>query len=264
MSVHAPSAPVVPLPPGLLHLPVAHRGYHDRAARRPENTLAAMRVAIEAGYAIEMDVQLSRDGVAMVFHDEELDRLTEAHGPLAERTAAELSAITLRDSDEGIPTLAQVLDLVAGRVPLLIELKDQTLVMGETDARLERAVADALAGYGGDVALMSFNPHCMAHMAEFAPHIARGLTTSSYDPAEWAPVPADTCAHLRDIPDYDRVGASFISHQGDDLTRPRVIELKSQGAAILCWTIRSAEDEALVRRIADNVTFEGYAADIPG
>lgn len=263
MSTAVPSIAAVPLPPSLRHLPVAHRAYHSRADRRPENSLAAMRAAIAAGYAIEMDVQLSRDGQAMVFHDEELDRLTAEHGLLADRTATELAAIRLTDSDEGIPTLAQVLDLVAGQVPLLIELKDQTMVMGETDARLERAVAAALADYAGDVALMSFNPHCMAHMAEFAPHIARGLTTSSYDAAEWSPVPADVCDRLRDIPDYDRVGASFISHQGDDLNRPRVLELKAKGAAILCWTIKSAQDEALVRRIADNVTFEGYAAVIP-
>lgn len=262
-SVVQAKARAVPLPASLRHLPVAHRAYHARDQRRPENSRAAMRAAIAAGYAIEMDVQLSRDGVAMVFHDEELDRLTEAHGLLADRTAADLATIPLRCSDEGIPTLAEVLDLVAGRVPLLIELKDQTMVMGETDARLERAVADVLAGYPGDVALMSFNPHCMAHMAEFAPHIARGITTSSYDPAEWAPVPAAACDRLREIPDYDRVGASFISHQGDDLTRPRVAELKAQGAAILCWTIRSQAEEDLARRIADNVTFELYAATIP-
>lgn len=253
----------VPVPPLLLRLPVAHRAWHSRADRRPENSPAAIRAAVEAGYAIEIDVQLSRDGVAMVFHDEDLDRLTAAKGPLCDRTAAELAAIRLTDSDDGIPTLAQVLTLVGGQVPLLIELKDQTLVMGETDGRLEQAVAAALKGYAGDVALMSFNPHCMAHMARLAPQVARGLTTSSYDPAAWAPVPATVCDRLRDIPDYDRVGASFISHQGDDLTRPRVLELKAAGAAILCWTVRSAADEAVVRRIADNVTFEGYAAALP-
>lgn len=253
----------VVLPPALMRLPVAHRAFHSRPDGRPENSPAAVRAAVQAGYAIEIDVQLSRDGQAMVFHDEELDRLTAATGLLADRTAAELAAIGLTDAEDGIPTLAQVLAIVAGRVPLLIELKDQTMVMGPTDGRLEAAVAALLAGYVGDVAVMSFNPHCMAHMADLAPGIARGLTTSSYDPADWAPVPADVCNRLRDIPDYDRVQASFISHQGDDLTRPRVLQLKAQGAAVLCWTIRSPEQEALVRQVADNVTFEGYTAAIP-
>lgn len=253
----------VPLPPSFLRLPVAHRAYHSRVDRRPENSPAAVRAAVDAGYAIEIDVQLSRDGVAMVFHDEEMERLTGQPGLLCDRTAAELSAIALLNADDGIPTLAQVLAIVAGRVPLLIELKDQTMVMGETDGRLETAVADALRGYSGDVAVMSFNPHCMAHMARLAPHIARGITTSAYDHADWAPLAPDICDRLRDIPDYDRVGASFISHQGDDLGRPRVRELKSQGAAILCWTIRTPQQEAMARQLADNVTFEGYAAVIP-
>ncbi|MFT4150055.1 MAG: glycerophosphodiester phosphodiesterase family protein [Paracoccaceae bacterium] len=253
----------VPLSPALLRLPVAHRAYHSRADRRPENSPAAVQAAVDAGYAIEIDVQLSSDGVAMVFHDEELDRLTAEHGLLCDRTAADLAAIRLTDSDDGIPTLDQVLQIVAGQVPLLIELKDQTMVMGETDGRLEQAVATALRDYRGDVAVMSFNPYCMANMARLAPRIARGITTSSYDPGDWAPLPAEVCDRLRDIPDYDRVEASFISHQGDDLSRPRVDQLKRQGAAILCWTIRTPEQERLVRQLADNVTFEGYAAAIP-
>lgn len=252
-----------PLPPAFLHAPIAHRALHDRAARRPENSRAAIRAAIAAGYGIEIDLQLSRDGVAMVFHDETLERLTETEGWLRDRTAAELAAIPLRDADDGIPTLAEVLAIIAGRVPLLIELKDQTLRMAESDGRLEAATAAALAGYGGPVAVMSFNPHMVARMADLAPAIPRGLTTSAYDPDDWAPLPAETCDRLRPIPDYDRVGASFISHEAADLTRPRVADLAAAGAAILCWTIRSPAAEAEARKIAANVTFEGYPAAIP-
>lgn len=251
------------LPPAFLHAPLAHRALHDRAARRPENSRAAVRAAVAAGYGIEIDLQLSRDGQAMVFHDETLDRLTGQTGALADRTAAELAAIPLRDADEGIPTLPEVLALVGGRVPLLIEIKDQTLEMAPTDGRLEQATAAALAGYGGPVAVMSFNPHAIATLARIAPDLPRGLTTSAYDPDDWAPLPAATCDRLRDIPDYDRVGACFISHEWQDLPRPRVADLRAQGAAILCWTIRSPEQEAQARRIARNVTFEGYAAAIP-
>ncbi len=242
---------------------MTHRALHDRAQGRIENSPAAIRAAVAAGYAIEVDVQLSADGFAMVFHDEVLDRLTAERGPVSARTAAELGQIGLTGGSDRIPTLDAVLGMVAGRVPLLIEIKDQTGAMGPTDGRLESAVAQALVGYSGDVAVMSFNPHAVAQMAQLAPQVARGLTTSSYDQDDWAPVPADVCDRLREIPDFDRVGASFISHQGNDLTRPRVLELRASGVPVLCWTIRSPEQEAMARQIAANVTFEGYLSVIP-
>lgn len=253
------SAPV-PLPPAFLSHPIAHRAFHDRAAGRPENSRAAVRAAIAQGYGIEIDLQLSRDGVAMVFHDYDLSRLTPDTGPLATRTAGDLGQIPLVGGDEGIPTLTEVLGLVAGQVPLLIEIKDQDGQMGPAIGALEAATAAALDGYAGPVALMSFNPHSVARMAALCPGLPRGLTTSAYDTEDWAPLPAAVCDRLRKIPDYDRAGASFISHEWRDLARPRVAELKAAGATILCWTIRSPDDERTARRIAANVTFEGYAA----
>ncbi|MFN3844348.1 MAG: glycerophosphodiester phosphodiesterase family protein [Paracoccaceae bacterium] len=251
------------LPQTLLRLPIAHRALHDRADARIENSPAAIRAAVAAGYAIEIDVQLSADGHAMVFHDETLERLTDQTGRVSTRTATDLGNIRLSGGPDTIPTLDQVLAMVAGRVPLLIEIKDQTDLMAETDGRLEAATAAALSGYHGDAAVMSFNPHSIAHMARLAPDLPRGLTTSAFDPADWAPLPADICDRLRDIPDFDRVGACFISHQGDDLARPRVLDLRAAGVPILCWTIRSSEQERLVRKIAANVTFEGYLSPIP-
>ncbi len=253
----------VSLHPAFLQAPIAHRALHDRAARRPENSPGAIRAAVSAGYGIEIDLQLSADGVAMVFHDETLDRLTAEKGPLAARTAADLSTIALRDSDETIPTLAEVLALIHGSVPLLIEIKDQSDAMEKTDGRLETVTAAALAGYAGPVAVMSFNPHSIVQMAKLAPGLARGLTTSAFDPGDWAPLPPATCDRLRAIPDYGRTGASFISHEARDLGSPRVAELAAEGAAVLCWTIRSPAAETAARRFAGNVTFEGYLAAIP-
>ena len=249
-----------PLPEAFITHPIAHRAYHDSAAGRPENSRAAVRAAVAAGYGIEIDLQLSRDGVPIVFHDYDLGRLTGAQGPLATRTAAELAAIPLRHGTEGIPTLTEVLEDVAGRVPLLIEIKDQDGDLGPNIGALEAATAAALAGYKGPVAVMSFNPHSVAAMARLLPQVPRGLTTSAYDYADWAPVTPATCDRLREIPDYDRTGASFISHEALDLSRPRVAALKAQGSRVLCWTIRSAAADAEARKIAENVTFEGYAA----
>ena len=250
----------VPLPQAFLTRPITHRGYHNRARGVIENSASAVSAAIAAGYGIEVDLQLSSDGVPMVFHDETLDRLTGEHGDLNARTAAELQTIRLTGSTDTIPTLAGILTLIAGRVPLLIEIKDQSLTMSATDGRLEAATAQGLAGYAGPVALMSFNPHSVAHMATLAPALPRGLTTSAYDPIDWHPLPQRACDALRDIPDYDRTLSSFVSHEASDLNRPRVTALRAQGAAILCWTIKSAEAEAEARKIAQNITFEGYPA----
>ncbi len=252
-----------PLPKAFLTTPLAHRGYHDATRRRPENSLSAFQAAIAAGYGIELDVQVSADGHAVVFHDETLDRMTARTGPVVDLTAAELGRIALRESDDRIPTLAQVLALVAGRVPVLIEIKDRLDSMTPTDGQLASAVAVLLTGYAGPAAVMSFNPHVVADMAGFIPRIPRGLTTEDFDPANNVPIPPEVCGRLCDIPDYDRTGSSFISHKASDLARPRVAELKRKGAAILCWTIRSRADEKKARKIADNITFEGYAAAIP-
>ena len=248
------------LPASFFDRPITHRALHDRKAGRVENSIASIKAALAAGYGIEIDVQMSSDGHAMVFHDDVLDRLTGESGPVRGRTRAELEAIPLTDDGGTVPALDTVLNLVAGQVPLLIEIKDQDGEMGPNVGPLEAATCAALKDYQGDVALMSFNPHAVARCAEYAPDIPRGITTSSYEAMFWPEVPAATRDILRDIPDYDRVGACFISHESTDLDRPRVAELKSQGAHIFTWTIRSAQEEADARRIVDNVTFEGYLA----
>lgn len=250
------------LPEAFLRLPIAHRAYHDLASGRPENGLSAIDAAVAAGYAIELDLQLSCDGKALVFHDDDLDRLTGATGPVSALTAAKASATALTGgaAQDIIPTLSQVLDRVAGRVPLLIEIKDQS--RGAGIGPLEAATAQALQGYDGPAAVMSFNPDSVAEMARLAPWIPRGLTTCDYDPRDW-PLDAQTCARLREIPDIDRTGSSFISHFHKDLDRPRVQQLRAAGLAIFCWTIRSPEEEAAARRSVHNITFEGYPAPHP-
>lgn len=248
----------VPLPAAFLSHPIAHRALHDATQGRPENSRAALRAAVAAGYGIEIDVQLTADDKAVVFHDSWLSRLTAENGPLRQRSAAELARIPLRGTTECIPDLSEVCAIVGGAVPLLVEIKDQDGALGQNVGALEQAVAEVLRGYDGPVAVMSFNPHSVATIAELAPELPRGLTTCAFDAQDWSLIPADRRDTLRMIPDYDRVGASFISHQWNDLDRPRVAELKAGGAAVLCWTIRSPEAEAKARAVAQNITFEGY------
>ncbi|MEI4484842.1 glycerophosphodiester phosphodiesterase family protein [Frigidibacter sp. MR17.14] len=253
-----------PLHPDFLRLPIAHRAYHDRAAGRPENSRAAIRAAVAAGYGIEIDLQPSAEGLPMVFHDYDLKRLTGRSGKVNAFAAAELAATRLLDAEDGIPGFVEVLEIVAGRVPLLVEIKDQDGAMGTDTRGFEAAVAAAIGSYAGPLAVMSFNPNAVAAFHEARPDVAVGITTSAYCAADWVFLPESVCDRLREIPDYDRTGASFISHEHGDLGRPRVAELKARGAGILCWTIRSTEAEAAARSVAHNVTFEGYPAILPG
>lgn len=248
-----------------LRLPIAHRALHDVTDGRPENSRAAIRAAISAGYGIEIDLQLSADGHAMVFHDYDLERLAKARGPINVLTREQAQVTPLKGGDgEGIPDLAEVLDLVAGQVPLLIEIKDQDGQLGPNIGPLERAAVDVLQGYSGPLALMSFNPNSTAELARLAPDVPCGIVTSAYDPDNWPELTGPICDRLRDIPDFERVGASFISHQASDLSRPRVQHLRDEGVPVLCWTIRSQAEERAARVFADNVTFEGYLSQLPG
>ncbi|MEM6577967.1 MAG: glycerophosphodiester phosphodiesterase family protein [Pseudomonadota bacterium] len=246
------------LPKAFLRIPLAHRALHDVARGRPENSCAAIIAAMDRGYGIEIDLQPSLDGAAMVFHDYDLERLTHQKGEIRQQEATALSETLLKGSDEGIPGLSDVFDLVAGKVPVLLELKDQQGQMGPTDGRLEEATARCVEGYEGPLAVMSFNPHMVARLSEILPEVPRGLVTGGFRAQDWPELDEDVRARLRGIPDYDRVGACFISHHVKDLSSPRVAELRDRGAAVLCWTVRSPEEASHARPIAANITFEGF------
>lgn len=246
------------LHPGFLRRPIAHRGLHGAGV--PENSMAAFRAAIQAGYGIELDIQHAACGTPIVFHDYDLQRLAGAEDFVADMDLSDLTQTRLDGSDETIPTLDELLRLVDGQVPLLIEIKDQDGRLGPNIGGLHDRVAGALAAYDGPVAVMSFNPHTMAAFHATAPGIASGLTTCAFPEDDWPMLDAADRAALAEIGGYDAAGACFVSHQHTDLSNPRLARLKAQGAAILCWTIRSPEAEAEARKTADNITFEGYRA----
>ena len=246
------------LSPAYLAAPFAHRGLHDLSKARPENSMSAFQAAIDHGYGIELDIQMSADGEAIVFHDYALDRLTGRSGAVRQHSSAELTAIRLNDgSGDMIPTLKAVLDHVKGQVPLLLEIKDQDGALGPDVGALEAAIADQLAEYPGEAAVMSFNPHSVSAMQTLAPDRPRGLVTEGFHNTHHV-VPEDRLHLLSRIVDYDRVGAAFISHKLDALQMPRVAELQSQGAVIFCWTVKTSAQATEALRIADNITFEGF------
>lgn len=249
------------LHPDLLRLPAAHRGLHGPGV--PENSLAAFRAAIEAGYAIELDVQHSADGEPMVFHDYDLLRMAGSEGFIADLTLAEIAKLRLGKTEECIPTLQEVLRLVAGRVPLLIEIKDQDGRLGENIGDLQDRVASLLVPYEGVAAVMSFNPETVAAFTRASKKAPGGLVACAFDEDDWPMLEPEDRRRLAALADFDRSGAVFLSHDRRDLANPAVAALKARGVPVLSWTVRSPEEEALARRVADNITFEGYRPALP-
>jgi len=247
------------LPAAFLDRPIAHRALHDVTQGRPENSLPAIEAAIAAGYGIEIDIQASKDGAAFVFHDYDMARLTGQSGAIQSRRQSEVKALRLVGSDDAPPLLSEVLSLVNGRVPLLIELKDQDGAMGANVGPLEESVAKLLESYAGAVAVMSFNPNSVAAFSKSAPKIRKGLVSSAYHADDWPTLPAKTRAALAELP-FDPNLFDFISHDRQDLSNPRIETAKTAGLPILCWTVRTPEEEAEARKFADNITFEGYLA----
>jgi len=238
--------------------PIAHRGLHDAKGGVLENSLGAVRAAVAAGYGIEVDLQPSSDNQAMVFHDATLDRLTGETGRIDGVPARNLAEISLTGTDETIPTFAAMLELVAGRVPLVIELKDQDGGLGPDFGELHLATAELIRGYDGPIAVMSFNALMIEAFAKVLPDCPIGLITCAFTTDYWPDVSKARREILAAIETADQIEIDFISHQVADLGMARVAELKAQGLPIFCWTTRSLEDDALARRVADNVTFEGY------
>ncbi len=194
-----------------------------------ENSPAAFRAAVEAGLGIECDVQRTADGRAAVFHDWELDRLTDEAGPVVVRTLADLARVRLRGSSDTIPSLAELLALVAGRAPLLIELKSRRDIPVEP---LCRAVQEDLDGYPGRHAVMSFDPRVGHWFARHAPATVRGLVVSECLDRSWRGPLRLRLAAWRAKPD-------FIACDVRDLPSRFVAAQRARGRPVLTWTVNT-------------------------
>jgi glycerophosphoryl diester phosphodiesterase len=240
----------------LIARPVAHRGLHDAASGVIENTPSAFAAAIAGGYAIECDIQISADGEAMVFHDQTLERLTDASGRVDARPAAELKRATFRAGSDRMMTLAELCELVADRAALFVEVKSRF----DGDLRLVRRAADVLASYRGRVALMSFDPAPIAALRTLAPHLPRGIVAERrYDHAEWKPLPARARRALAYFQHALRSRPQFIAYSVNDL--PSAIPWLARNVLrlpVLTWTVRSEVDRARAARYADQMIFEGF------
>ena len=223
-------------------LPFAHRGLHGRG--RIENSRAAFEAAIAKGHGIELDVQVSRDGYAIVFHDYELDRLTAERGPVAERTAEELERVRLTGSEDRIATLTDVLILIGGQVPLLIEVKSR-------DRKVEPiclAVLRSLEGYRGPVGVMSFNPEVGRWFAAHGPRVTRGLVVTE-EGKRWRGAIRRRLALWRARPE-------FLAYDIRDLPSRFAARARRRGLPVFTWTCRDSAQVKKARRHADQIIYE--------
>ena len=232
----------------LLNVPVAHRGLHDISKGIPENSYKAFDEAMTAGYAIETDIRFTADGKIVLFHDDELSRLTDGNGKVYDKTYRELSALGLKGTTERIPLFSEFLEHVGGKVPLLIEIKDQP-----ERSDLVKEAAALLKSYRGEYALQAFNPFYLLQMKKYAPDALRGQLGCFYGKFSLKSyIIKNMNLNFMTNPD-------FISYSISDLPFPKA---KRKDTVLLGWTVRSEDAYAHVKDLVDNVIFENIRPPI--
>ncbi len=217
---------------------------------------AAAQAAIAGNFAIECDIQLSADGEAMVHHDDALGRLTEGSGRLVDKTAAELKAVAFKDTPERMMTLSDLCALVAGRVPLVIEVKSHF----DGDRKLVARMAQVLDSYAGPAVGMSFDPDQVLALREAMPKRPRGIVAQrTYDDDDWAKLTAEQRAGMLDLRHAFRTQPHFVAFWIEQLPAPAPwIARHVFGCPLLAWTVRTPEQRARAARHADQMIFEGF------
>jgi glycerophosphoryl diester phosphodiesterase len=247
-------------PDWLTARPIAHRGLHDLARGIVENMPGAVDAAISGRFAIEVDIQLSRDGEAMVHHDDVLGRLTEGSGKLIDKTAAELRAVAFKHTPERMMTLADLCERVAGRVPLVIEVKSHF----DGDRRLVKRMAQVLETYSGPVVGMSFDPDQVLGLRRTMPKLLRGVVAQRrYDDDYWAKLRPEQRASMLHLRHAFRTEPHFVAFWIDQLPAPAPwLARNIFGCPLLAWTVRTEEQRARAAHYADQMIFEGFRPDL--
>lgn len=226
----------------------AHRGLHSKDKTIPENSLAAFGKAAEAGYGIELDVQLSKDGEVVVFHDDTLDRVTGVHGRVDSYTLEELQKMSLCGTDQTIPLFSQVLQLVAGRSPLIVELKT-----GRRNKELCEKTLALLRSYEGDYCIESFDPRIVGWFRKNAPNILRGQLSDSFGSLKGHPMAFSVSRCLTNF----IARPQFIAW-GPNPKNILVKLAEAFGSIKVCWTARDPQKAPQLEQEYDAVIFEHY------
>ena len=230
----------------------AHRGLHDET--KAENSMSAFAAAKEHGFGIELDVRLSKDGELVVFHDDNLTRIVGKEGKVVDFTASELATMKLLGTTDTIPTLKEVLALIDGAVPLLIEIK-----MDGDESGIAEKFLEVIDGYKGDYIVESFNPIALRILKRARPDIIRGILSTLYmkQPRYKGKMLfrllQNLCMNFLMRPD-------FIAYEKDGYSVPNLRFLRRNfNTPLIAWTIKSKEEEDMaISHGFDTVIFEGY------
>ncbi len=230
--------------------PIAHRGLHSGDAEIPENSIASFNEAIKHGYPIEIDIHPTTDGKIVVFHDDELDRMTELEGYTYEHSSKELCEASLMGTKEKIPLFSDVLECVDGQVPLLIEMKQKSTDIGT----FEQKVIDYLDGYKGEFSIQSFNPLVMKWFVENAPHIKRGMLSGDFRDEDDMPIHrkialSNYMLNFLSKPDFIAYDLRCLPHIA--------VSISKRNKPLVAWTVKTEEDLQKAKKLCDNHIFEG-------
>lgn len=235
--------------------PVAHRGLWTPDGA-PENSLGAFQAACAHGYGIELDVQITADGEAVVFHDYRLERMTGVEGRLSDRSLHDLRDLRLKGTDEGIPTLAEVLVEVGHRAMIHIELKTP---FGEVGP-LEKRVSEVLLDHHGPTCVIGFNPYSHAWFADHHPQILRGLDSYRWNDGNAKHLSPEIRASMANLEQIEIARPDFLALEAGMLPFGKATACREQGMPVIAWTVRSAEEWERLKPHCDNLIFEGFAA----
>lgn len=238
--------------------PIAHRGLHAASRGIIENTGPAFEAAIAKGYGIECDLRAADGGLPLVFHDEKLNRLIDGKGPIADVTTTDLKRLRHKTSGAPILQFAELLELVDGRVPLLVEIKSE---WAPPDMAFLKRVAKLATSYRGRLALMSFDPDVMATLRALTSGIPLGIVSGSFKGAGWwnRNVSKQRATRLRDLLESSATAPDFYAYEIAALPTPiteyvRVV----QGLPLFTWTVRTPKDRSRAGKHADAMIFEGF------
>lgn len=228
----------------------AHRGLHD--AEKAENSMSAFKAAVDHGFGIELDIRLSKDNQLVVFHDDTLDRVCGRPGRVRDFTAAELATFKLNGTEDGIPTFAEVLALVDGQVPLLVEIKEET-----NDSAVSVAAIDMLGSYKGLFMVESFNPFTVGRVSKAIPDVCSGFLAAHFTKEEKN---RSLVYFLAENLLTNRLcNPSFIAYNHEHYYMPTLNLARLLGARTIAWTVRSeAEEMAAYDHGFESVIFENY------
>lgn len=238
--------------------PIAHRGLHSAKKGIIENTAPAFEAALSKGYGIECDLRPAAGGLPIVFHDDTLDRLVDSKGHVAQLDAQALKRLRYKHGDARILTFAEFLDLVNGKVPLLVEIKSE---WEPPDKLFLSKIAKLAHSYHGPLALMSFDPDVMAVLRELVPKLPLGIVSGSYAGHGWwhRKISKARAQALRDLLLSGPARPDFYAYQVGALPTPVTRYVREvQGLPLFTWTVRSAKDRALAAKWADAPIFEGF------